>query len=51
MINSEMVEGIKPGDSGMVIGHQVDEFTCTCLVQCTIASSHIYPVSQARHQQ
>ena len=29
MVNSESVVGIKPGDSGVVIGYQVDEFTCT----------------------
>ena len=29
MVNSESVMGIKPGDSGVVIGYQVDEFTHT----------------------
>ena len=28
-VHSESVMGIKPGDSGVVIGYQVDEFTCT----------------------
>ena len=28
-VNSESVMGIKPGDSGVVIGYQVDEFTHT----------------------
>ena len=34
-VDSESAVGIKPGDSGMVIGYQVDEF---------LAHSHIYPV-------
>ena len=29
MDDSESAMGIKPGDSGVVIGYQVDEFTCT----------------------
>ena len=29
--------GIKPGDSGVVIGYQVDEFTHTWLMECFIA--------------
>ena len=29
MVNSKSVMGIKPGDSSVVIGYQVDEFTCT----------------------
>ena len=28
-IDSESVAGIQPSDYGMVIGYQVDEFTCT----------------------
>ena len=28
-VDTESVVGIKPGDSGVVIGYQVDEFTCT----------------------
>ena len=28
-VDSDSVMGIKPGDSGVVIGYQVDEFTCT----------------------
>ena len=28
-VNSDSVMDVKPGDSGMVIGHQVDEFTHT----------------------
>ena len=27
-VNSESVMGVNPGDSGVVIGYQVDEFTC-----------------------
>ena len=34
--------GIKPGDSGVVIGYQVDEFTHTWLAD-HFAGSHIYP--------
>ena len=33
---------IKPGDSGMVIGYQVDEFTCTWSAEQIIAHSHIH---------
>ena len=29
MSNSEYMMGVKPGDSGVVIGCQVEEFTCT----------------------
>ena len=35
--------GIKPGDSGVVIGYQVDEFTYTWSVEWFVAHSHIYP--------
>ena len=41
--NSECVMGIKPGDSGVVIGYQVDEFTCTWSAEWFVACSHIYP--------
>ena len=40
--NSESVMGIKPGDSGVVIGYQVDEFTCTWSAEQFVACSHIY---------
>ena len=43
MVNSESVMGIKPGDSGMVIGYQVDEFTHTWSAEWFVACSHIYP--------
>ena len=33
-VNSVSVVSIKPGDSSMVIGYQVDEFTHTWLVEC-----------------
>ena len=42
MINSESVMGIKPGDSDVVIGYQVDQFTHTLLVKHLIACLHIY---------
>ena len=29
MVNSESMMGIKPGDSGVAIGYQADEFTHT----------------------
>ena len=43
MVNSESVMGIKPGDSGVVIGYQVDEFTHTWSAECFVAHSYIYP--------
>ena len=43
MVNSESAMGIKPGDSGVVIGYQVDEFTDTGLAEWFVAHSHIYP--------
>ena len=33
---------IKPGDSSVVIGYQVDEFTCTWSAEQFVAHSHIY---------
>ena len=42
-INSKSVVGIKPGDSGVVIGYQVNECTCSWLVELFIVQSHIYP--------
>ena len=42
-VDSESVMGIKPGDSGVVIGYQVDEFTCTWSAEWFVAHSHIYP--------
>ena len=35
--------GIKPGDSGMVIGYQFDEFTPIWSAEWFVALSHIYP--------
>ena len=43
MVDSESVMGIKPGDSGVVIGYQVDEFTCTWSAEQFVTHSHIYP--------
>ena len=34
--------GIKPGDSGVVMGYQVDEFTCTWSTEQFMGHSHIY---------
>ena len=42
-VNSDSVMGIKPGDSGVVIGYQVDEFTRTWSADQFMAHSHIYP--------
>ena len=44
MLDSESVVGSKPGDTGVVIGYQVDELTCTWLVECFIAQWHICPL-------
>ena len=43
MVDPESAIGIKPGDSGVVIGHQVDKFTCTWSAEQFVACSHIYP--------
>ena len=40
---TESVMGIKSGDSGVVIGYQVDEFTHTWSAEQVFAHSHIYP--------
>ena len=37
MVNSESVEGVEPGDYGVVIRYQVDDFTHTWSVECFIA--------------
>ena len=42
-VDSESVMGIKAGDSSVVIGYQVDEFTCTWSAEQFVAHSHIYP--------
>ena len=42
-VDSESVMGIKPGDSSVVIGYQVDEFTHTWSEEWFVACSHIYP--------
>ena len=41
-VNSDSVMSIKSGDSGMVIGYQVDEFTCIWSAEQFVAHSHIY---------
>ena len=43
VVDSESAIGIKPGDSGVVIWCQVDEFTCTWSTGQFVAHSHIYP--------
>ena len=42
-VDSESVMGIKHADSGVVIGYQVDGFTCTWSAEQFGACSHIYP--------
>ena len=42
-VDSNSVMGIKPGDSGVVIGYQVDKFTRTWSAEQFVACSHIYP--------
>ena len=42
-VDSESVVGIKPGDTGLLIGYQVDEFTHTWSAEQFVACSHIYP--------
>ena len=42
-VDPELAVGIKPGDSGMVIGYQVDEFTHTGSAEWFVVCSHIYP--------
>ena len=42
-VDFDSVMGIKPGDSGVVIGYQVDEFTCSWSAEWFLAHSHIYP--------
>ena len=41
-VDTESVTGIKPGDSGVVIGYWVDEFTHTWSAEWFVAHSHIY---------
>ena len=43
IVHSASMIGVKPVDSGVVIGYQVDEFTCTLSVELFVAHSHIYP--------
>ena len=42
-VDSEFVLGIKPGDSSVMIGYEVDEFTCTLSLEWFVAHFHIYP--------
>ena len=43
MVNSKSVVRVKPGNSGVVIRYQVDEFVHPWLAEHFIASSHICP--------
>ena len=43
MVNSESVVGITPGDSGVMIGYQVDGFTYIWSAEQFVANLHIYP--------
>ena len=42
-VDPESAMGVKPGDCGMVIGYQVDEFTHAWSAEWFVAHSHIYP--------
>ena len=42
-VSFESVMGIKPGDSSVVIGYQVDEFTHTWSAGQFVAHCHIHP--------
>ena len=42
-VDSESVVGVKPGDSGVVVGYQVGEFTHTWSAEQFVACFHIYP--------
>ena len=41
-VDSESTMGVKPGDSGVVMGYQIDEFTCTWSAEWFVSGSHIY---------
>ena len=43
VVNSESVMGIIPGDSSVMIGYHVDEFTHTWSAEQFVAYCHIYP--------
>ena len=43
VVDPNSVMAIKPGDSGVVIGYQLDEFTRTWSAVRFVARSHIYP--------
>ena len=42
-VDSKSVMGIIPGDSSVVFGYQVDEFTHIWSAEQFVACSHIYP--------
>ena len=42
VVDSESVMGIKPGNSGVVIGYQIGEFARTWSAEWFVAHSHIY---------
>ena len=43
VVDPDSVMAVKPGDSGVVIGYQVDEFTRTWSAEWFVGHSHIYP--------
>ena len=49
MFNSESVVDVKPGDSGILIEYQVDEFTGTWSAEWSVACSHIILSSWVRY--
>ena len=48
MFDSKAVVGMTPGDSGVVSGYQVDEFTLSWFIKHFVAQSHIYPGFMAK---
>ena len=49
MFDYEYLVGIKSGECGVVIGYQVDEFTCVLVSKCYVAQSQIFTGSQAKY--
>ena len=49
-VDCKSLISIKPGDSGAVIGCQVEEFTWNWSAEYFVFQSHIYPGSQVRCQ-
>ena len=50
IINFKSLVGVKPGDSSVVIQHQVDSFTSTWLAEHQLLIHRLIPDSQTRCQ-